>query len=226
VNALESLVRSVDVVLFDFDGPVCRLFAGYAASDLADRLRALLAAEDVNPAQLVSGPDPLKLLRWTGANRPDLLAVIEDALIAGEVMAAKTAAPTAHAGEAIEAAAQSGRSTAVVSNNSADAIAAYLAAHRLADHISAVIGRAPGRPDRMKPDPEPVLRATAALGVRPEQCVLVGDSPTDIEAAQKAGTRSIGYAKHADRVSGLSSADAVIDDMMDLAAALVRFPRR
>jgi HAD superfamily hydrolase (TIGR01509 family) len=217
----------VDAVLFDFDGPVCRLFAGYPASDLADRLRALLAGEGVTlPAQLMSGPDPLKLLRWTGANRSDLLALVEDALIAGEMVAAETAAPTAYAGDAIAAAVQSGRSTAVVSNNCAEAVTAYLAAHHLTQYVRAVIGRAPRRPDRMKPDPESVLRATTTLEVRPERCVLVGDSPTDIEAAQKAGIYGIGYAKRPDRAPGLSRADVVIDSMKDLAVALAGSPRR
>jgi HAD superfamily hydrolase (TIGR01509 family) len=40
---------------------------------------------------------------------------------------------------------------------------------------------------RPKPDPEPYLLAAARLGVPPEGCVVLEDSPTGIEAARAAG---------------------------------------
>ena len=42
-----------------------------------------------------------------------------------------------------------------------------------------------------KPRPGMVLAAAAALGVRPEQCVLIGDIGADVEAAQAAGAASV-----------------------------------
>lgn len=48
-----------------------------------------------------------------------------------------------------------------------------------------------------KPEPEVVRRAMAALGVRPEECLMIGDSVPDIVAAKAAGVRvcavSYGY---------------------------------
>lgn len=38
-----------------------------------------------------------------------------------------------------------------------------------------------------KPDPEPFLKAAAALGVTPEKCLVFEDSPTGIAAAKAAG---------------------------------------
>jgi phosphoglycolate phosphatase len=43
-----------------------------------------------------------------------------------------------------------------------------------------------------KPDPEGAIRLLHEHGVRPEQAVIVGDSHTDIETGQNAGTYTIG----------------------------------
>jgi len=42
-----------------------------------------------------------------------------------------------------------------------------------------------------KPDPESVLRCLAAHGLRPEEAVMVGDTPYDLEMAQRAGVPGI-----------------------------------
>jgi beta-phosphoglucomutase len=43
-----------------------------------------------------------------------------------------------------------------------------------------------------KPDPEIFLRAAHKLGVDPQQCIVIEDSPVGIEGARQAGMRSIG----------------------------------
>ncbi len=45
---------------------------------------------------------------------------------------------------------------------------------------------------RGKPDPEVFLLAASRLGVPPAHCVVVEDAPAGIEAARRAGMRSIG----------------------------------
>ena len=53
-----------------------------------------------------------------------------------------------------------------------------------------------------KPHPEVIFRALHALDAKPEECLFVGDSPADLEAARRAGVRSCavtyGYGKRAD----------------------------
>ena len=44
----------------------------------------------------------------------------------------------------------------------------------------------------MKPHPEPVRRAASLLGVRPEECAMVGDTTMDMRAARSAGAHAIG----------------------------------
>lgn len=48
-----------------------------------------------------------------------------------------------------------------------------------------------------KPGPEPVLAAAEQLGVAASQCVLVGDTPFDVECARRAGAVTIGVASGA-----------------------------
>ncbi len=46
-----------------------------------------------------------------------------------------------------------------------------------------------------KPDPEVFLVAAERLGVPPERCVVVEDAPAGIEAARRAGMRTIGLSR-------------------------------
>ncbi len=61
-----------------------------------------------------------------------------------------------------------------------------------------------------KPDPEGYLKAAAALGVAPEDCVVVEDTPAGLKAGRAAGMRVLAitttYAEHM-----LLGADAVPD---------------
>lgn len=41
-----------------------------------------------------------------------------------------------------------------------------------------------------KPEPEVILRAIAALGAKPDECLLVGDSMADMQAGKRAGVRT------------------------------------
>lgn len=45
---------------------------------------------------------------------------------------------------------------------------------------------------RGKPFPDPYLKAAAALGVRPEDCVAFEDSTTGLRSAEAAGTKAVG----------------------------------
>jgi HAD superfamily hydrolase (TIGR01509 family) len=223
VTRLEDVIGQVDALLLDFDGPVCRLFAGYPNSRAAKVERDFLSAHGIEvPTESVGTSDPLRLLQWTGTHQPALIADVEERLLVAERTAAKTAAPTVHADTVLKNASESGLGIAVVSNNSAPAVRTYLEMRGLSAYVSAICGRIPGHPELMKPNPLLVVRACQFLGARADRCVLVGDSATDMEAAGAAGARSVGYAKAPDRVAVLESAGAeiVIEDMAVLAEAI------
>lgn len=73
-----------------------------------------------------------------------------------------------------------------------------------------------------KPAPDLFLHAAQKMGVAPEDCLVVEDSPYGIEAARRAGMRAIGYA------GGLTSAErlrgphvAVIQHMSELLGVIL-----
>ncbi|WP_431901270.1 HAD family hydrolase [Micromonospora chalcea] len=222
---LGRLLAGMGTVLLDFDGPVCSIFAGYPAPQVAAELVDVLRRQGVDvPPDLVSEPDPLEVLRRTiSAGSHGITRVVEDALCAAERRAVETAEPTPYGREVIVAARQAGMPVAVVSNNSAGAVSAYLAAHRLAAYVSPVVGRAYADPSRMKPNPEPILQAARAVGEPLSRCVLVGDSLSDIEGARAAGVRVIGYANRPGKAETFwaAGADVVITSMSELACALI-----
>jgi HAD superfamily hydrolase (TIGR01549 family) len=210
-------------ILLDFDGPVCRVFAGYPAAHIAAELRNRLTAEGITvPAAVAQEDDPLEVLRWTGSLDDARRArQTEDALRSAELAAVASAEPTPFAREVIVAAHEADRRLAIVSNNSAAAIHAYIAAHRLTAYIETVVGR--DEADTMKPEPEPIVRALHQLESRPADAVMIGDSPSDILSARAAGTRSIGYANRPSKTRPLleSGADAVVHSMADIATTLM-----
>jgi phosphoglycolate phosphatase-like HAD superfamily hydrolase len=57
-------------------------------------------------------------------------------------------------------------------------------------HFTAVIGSQTTR--RMKPHPEPLLFAAREMGVRPEECLMIGDTTIDIRTGVAAGAQTVG----------------------------------
>ncbi|MEE6282041.1 HAD-IIIA family hydrolase [Georgenia sp. MJ170] len=64
-----------------------------------------------------------------------------------------------------------------------------------------------------KPGPLMVLRAAAALGVEPHECVVVGDIGSDVEAARAAGAHAVLVPTPVTRPEEVEQADRVADDL-------------
>lgn len=81
-----------------------------------------------------------------------------------------------------------------------------------------VMGQRPGGP--LKPDPAAALEIASALGVAPGDCIVVGDSPSDLATARAAGMRSVavtwGYRPRDELVA--SQPTCVLDDPSALAS--------
>jgi HAD superfamily hydrolase (TIGR01549 family) len=208
--------------LLDFDGPVCRLFAGLKAPWIADQLREKLTGLDVHiPSETMDSRDPFDVFRFAGTLRNELAEVVEKDLSAWELRATESAMPTPHANEAIKEAYASGRIIAAVSNNSREAVASYLKATGLWRLFTAVKGRAAPDPRLLKPNSHLIDELISELGVERADCVLIGDSLSDIEAAHKAGILCLAYANEPGTFELFGGADAVITDMAEIARWLL-----
>ena len=179
-------------------------------------------------AELVQIDDPLLVLRIVdGLGSPALTRALAHALLEAELTAVETATPTPGGHEAIAIAAATGRKVAIVSNNSEEAVCAYLERHGLAAHVHFVSARYAGmRPSLMKPDPHLLHRALHGLHVAADTTVMVGNSATDVRAAHAAGVASIGYANRPDKVAILEreNADAIVTTMTEIATLLESGP--
>jgi HAD superfamily hydrolase (TIGR01509 family) len=221
---LAELLAGTGPLLLDFDGPVCSIFAGHPAPQVAGELRHVLTVRGVPIVDTIATePDPLEVLRWTGQlGDVELTRAVEDTLCAAELRAVQSAEPTPYAREVIVSAREVGKPVAVVSNNSAGAVRAYLELHRLAAHVAVVIGRAYAQPELMKPNPEPIRRVVSALGVEPEDCVLLGDSLADIAGGQAAKVKVVAYANRPAKEEPFRTAkpDAVVTGMSEVCTCL------
>ena len=72
--------------------------------------------------------------------------------------------------------------------------------------------------NRSKPDPDIVRVAVDKAGVGPAQCVMLGDTPYDVEAASRAGIPVIAFRSGGWLDSELAAASAIYDGPADLLA--------
>ncbi|MFI1518351.1 HAD family hydrolase [Kitasatospora cineracea] len=219
--SLADLLRPVKHVLLDFDGPVCSVFAGFSAPDVAKSLQEGLEA--LGWKALVEDPieaDPLALLRQVAEHRPDLVSPADRRLTLLETAAVQTARPNPGGEAVLRACAQSGRAVSIVSNNATAAIESYLAAHDLTRYVVRTVGRTPGDPSSMKPSPRLLVEAMG--GGDPQEFIFVGDAARDVEAGMAAGVGTIGYANKPGKRGRLEAAGAlvVVDSMECVAAEL------
>jgi phosphoglycolate phosphatase len=222
---LAAIIARTRYLLLDFDGPVCSIFAGLPAPDVADQLRKLFT-----PGQLTrtakDTADPIEVFIQAAEASPELAARVEAELTNYEVTAVTTAKPTPYVHEVLAGCRESGRTAAVVSNNSAQAVTAYLERHGLSEGVTLVIARTSHDPALLKPSPHLLETAIQKLAADPAATALVGDSLTDIEAAHTAGIASIGYANKPGKREAMTeiNAGAVIGSMADLALSLRAHP--
>lgn len=224
-DQLVAVLSTTGPVLLDFDGPVTLLLPAGPNAVLADAARAPLHRAGIDlPEAIASTTDHLAVLRFAAAQSGAVHQAVETVCIAGEIDAASRSTPTPGAHDAMRAFRDAGRPVVVVSNNAAEAIAIYLARHHLSDLVDGVVGRPHGHPDLMKPNPELIHRALQILDTEPHDCVIIGDSVTDIQVSHHAGLRSIGYAKTPRRGTELAEAgaDAIVDDMTTLGSTVRR----
>jgi phosphoglycolate phosphatase len=220
---LDAIIARTRWLLIDFDGPICSIFARLPAPSVADHLRKVIASQSVQlPGEIERTPDPMEVFAFAGTVSPELAVRVEAELTEQEVAAVTTAEPTPYIHDVLAACHESGRITAVVSNNSERAVQTYLARHGLDDRTGPVFARTSHDYKLLKPSPHLIEKAVLSLNAAPAATALVGDSITDIEGARVAGVQSIGYANKAGKSQFMAAAGSgsVISSLSHLALML------
>lgn len=212
-ESLAEILTRARAVLFDFDGPLCDVFAGLPAPAIAAELNQLLA-------EPVTTEDPMAVLQAAATEGAQTAAIVDEQLRQAERAAVEVATENRDGLTALRACREAGYRIGIVSNNDESAIRAFMARSGVPD-VELVIGRADGRPDLMKPHPWSLREALAQLGCAPAGAVFIGDSDTDIEVSQLVGTVCVALANKPGKRHRFEAANAhVIDSMAEVTAAL------
>jgi phosphoglycolate phosphatase len=184
-------VRPMDAILFDLDGT------------LADTLEDIASAMDEVLRSLGQpGHPPEAYRRFIGEGAAVLVAralPADRGDLAGRALEAFRQRYRAHLvertrpydgiAEVLEALQGRGTRLAVLSNKPHDLTVEMVERLFRGIAFGAVAGQRPGSPP--KPDPAAALEIARTLGVPPAHCALVGDGPTDMDAARAAGMMPI-----------------------------------
>ncbi|MET8689836.1 HAD family hydrolase [Streptomyces sp. NPDC004732] len=229
---LRKMVTPVHFVLFDFDGPICRLFAGRPAAAVARDLvqwlkerglRGLLTAEEKKQ------PDPYVVLRAVDRRHPrsDLVVELEQWLTRQELAAVATAMPTAYVDPLIRTWTALGVRLAVTTNNAPCAVGSYLEKRGTLDCFAPHIYGRTQDLSRLKPDPYCVERALHAMGAERGAALMIGDAPSDYVAAKRAGVHFLGYARNENKAKLLREAGAehLVDSLEQLSRVVYAIGR-
>lgn len=216
--ALDAILSSARCLIFDFDGPICDL-SGAMPLDTLERLRGI--ETEVVDAMADSG-DPFDLLASVVGHSPNLGAVLDAELTSIELTAVAHATVPGYVHDALAACRDSGRTSAVIGRQSADAVRTYLAKHGLSDQTACVIATGSYPPGHLQTLAHLAEDAIGALRATPAECALITASPAGIDAAHGLGAQPIGYARTPADREHLADAGAtcIIPSLADLTLRL------
>lgn len=96
---------------------------------------------------------------------------------------------------------------AVVTSRGKEWAEASLREHGISSYFEVVVTTDDVKKD--KPDPGPILKAVTLLQVTPEDCLYVGDLPSDIRAGKRAGVKTAAV------LTGLASEERLVKEKPD-----------
>ncbi|MFF3514716.1 HAD family hydrolase [Streptomyces sp. NPDC002573] len=212
---LRELVEGARFVLFDFDGPICRLFALHPAAEVARAMKQWLHEQGLSlppDGEESARSDPQVVLRTVHRRHPgsDLVTELEEVLTQHELRAVPSAMPTPYADPLIRTWTARGTRLAITTDNSSRTASAYLAGRGLAGCFAPHIYGRTHELHRMKPDPYPLNRALRAMGAASGSTVMIGDAPADLCAARQAGVPFLGYARNDEKEARLREEGAEV----------------
>lgn len=189
-----SLKPKRDVALFDLDGTVLDTYAPILESmRYATKTVFGEALPDSKLVSMVGQPLVTQMLafateRGCGSEVADELTRVYREY--NERDLDEKSFPFPGIPEAIASLKNAGFTVGVVTSKRAVLATKSLKAHGLFDAFACVNGAEDSTAH--KPDPDPLLTAAKKLGVSPDRCVYVGDSPYDLQAAHAANMPCVG----------------------------------
>jgi HAD superfamily hydrolase (TIGR01509 family) len=214
----------IRAVLFDIDGTLLDSNGAHAHAWL-DALRGVGRSVplDVLRKKIGMGGDKL-LADVAGIEKDSTLgkAIDEHRTDIFKMLYLSDVGPFRDARALVERLRARGLVVAAVSSATAADLADLLRCAGVADRMDHVISSDDA--DASKPDPDLVEIALDRIGVEAEETLMIGDTPYDIEAAARAGVKTIAVRCGGWDDDSLGGAVAIYDDPADLLANLERSP--
>ena len=178
----------IKAVLFDLDGTLIN-----SLDDLADSVNFALNLQgypthETEKFKYFVGNGMRKLIERASPENSDIDKTLEIFMARYKEHSLDKTAPYKDIYELLEKLNQKGIATAVVTNK-AEPNAKAISKHFFGDSL-AVYGQREGV--KTKPDPELTFIAMGDLGVKPEECLFVGDSGMDMAVGVNSGSVPVG----------------------------------
>ena len=109
--------------------------------------------------------------------------------------------------------------TAVASATQGDIVDVILKRMGVAPYIDVICGFESVQ--NMKPAPDIFLLAAEKLGVAPEECLVIEDSPAGIQAARAAGMKSVAIYCNTKTPEQAGNADLIVNDFRELTLSVI-----
>ena len=170
-----------------------------------------------DPNAPLHGKNPAKPSQAPVPARADSPAAAQDAVASAVANAAAGAAAAASA-PARAASAVAARASAAASASAKPGTDAFVYFVQVGAYASS------DDAEQSKPAPDIVQAALKKAGLRPEEAIMLGDTPYDLEAAARAGVRSVALESGGWGIADLTNAQAVYKDAADLLARFDHSP--
>lgn len=221
MTTVREALDQAKALLLDFDGPMARLMPPPVNAQVAERVRN--ASGVTLPPALIESTDHLAVLKAL-VDYPNALQAAEAAATRAEIECAQVCDVASWLEPLAIFVRERHIATAVVSNNSHEAVRTFLERHDVMLEIDAYACRTPMNVARLKPSPHLLHRALNCLGTPSCGALFIGDSVTDVRAGQALGVSTIGYAKNPSRANQLLTAGALTTIGIDEARSAVLPP--
>ncbi|MCX7745643.1 MAG: HAD family phosphatase [Clostridia bacterium] len=109
---------------------------------------------------------------------------------------------------------QNGVKIALASSGAKENVHAVLKIFQIKDYFNAVVSG--DEVSEGKPAPDIFLEAAKRIGVEPDACVVVEDSTNGVNAAARAGMKSVGFNNPSSRNQNLSKANLIVVTLEEL----------
>lgn len=121
-----------------------------------------------------------------------------------------------HVLETIKALFDRGLRLAICSSRGRPTLDGFVKTFQLEDYVAMVVSA--NDVEHHKPHPEPVQRILSALGIMPDETIVVGDASYDILMGRNAGCHTVGvtYGNQPAAVLRNAGADCLVDDFAEI----------